>query len=485
MDTKQIIELVLDEMKGLDMWFTTKTDPTFEEPSSYYELDEYGELTENSEEKIAEEVKELIGDGAVDLEDAIELWINERLMEYRIAYTDSLITKFEPKPIVDQIAAHEVPAKQLTEGAENFNKRTEDKVQGDIIKYKGFVIEVDEVNTENNNETIVFIYKNKQAQEDGDYIEQVSLNTDNLEQNVKDYIDEMYDAKKEMKTELYDPIESKLPDLARDIQEFMYNFDTYDYNDNYMDDEDAFEDVMQTLISEQGRKTIIDKLVDIEYEDNEESIKNNAASLIERIKQFAEELEVYDECKEIKTEDVEYITQEELDNIDDDFKTTVGETIRTAGLRGEDEEETRKLYKDLGYDESDPMIQVMTDKGSTLKPVKIKTEGVLRRLKEENNKSQNIITDKMQETDFDPESKYGKIILKTSDLFNKLSEQGFDVQVSLDNGESQNTILLDGGRVIITITDAEKELKAFISGNIEVNDEDIEALTKINEIIKE
>ena len=131
MDTKQIIELVLDEMKGLDMWFTTKTDPTFEEPSSYYELDEYGELTENSEEKIAEEVKELIGDGAVDLEDAIELWINERLMEYRIAYTDSLITKFEPKPIVDQIAAHEVPAKQLTEGAENFNKRTEDKVQGD------------------------------------------------------------------------------------------------------------------------------------------------------------------------------------------------------------------------------------------------------------------------------------------------------------------------------------------------------------------
>lgn len=330
MDTKQILEMVLDDMKELDMWFTTKNDPTFEEPSSYYELNEYGELTENSEEKIAKEVQDLIGDGAVDLDDAVELWIGNNASEYRIAYKDMLVTKFEPKPVVDQIEAFEQP------------KLEEKKV-----------------------------------------------------------------------TELYDPIESKLPDLARDVQEFMYNFDTYDYKDNYNDDEEAFEEVMQTLTSEQGRKTIIDKLVEIEYEDNEESIKNSAANLIERIKQFAEELEVYGESKEIKTENVK------------------------------------------------------------------------RRLKEENNKSQNLITDKMQEAGFDPESKYGKIVLKTSDLFNKLSAEGLDVQVSFDNGESQSVVIIDGGRINIVITDAEKELKAFISGNIQVTDENVESITKINNIIKE
>ena len=113
-------------------------------------------------------------------------------------------SKLEPNEHNEEIAI--MWDKEAKEVADNIkakhNKKEEaSKVQGDIIKYKGFVIEVDEVNTENNNETIVFIYKDEQALKDGDYIEQVSLNTDNLEQNVKDYIDEVYGTEKEIKTE--------------------------------------------------------------------------------------------------------------------------------------------------------------------------------------------------------------------------------------------------------------------------------------------
>lgn len=73
---------------------------------------------------------------------------------------------------------------------------------GDIIEYKGFVIEVNDVNFDNENENIVQIYKNKQDHIDGEIIESVSLNVVDLKQNIKDYIDETYfDNNKENKNE--------------------------------------------------------------------------------------------------------------------------------------------------------------------------------------------------------------------------------------------------------------------------------------------
>lgn len=78
------------------------------------------------------------------------------------------------------------------------------------------------------------------------------------------------------------------------------------------------------------------------------------------------------ENKEAKIEDVEYISQKELDDIPDDYKTTVGDTIRNSW---EGKEKLTKLYKDLGYDEDDPMILARDDiKGTILKPVKVKKE---------------------------------------------------------------------------------------------------------------
>ena len=104
-----IFALVLDELNKNDMWFTTKADPTAEEASSYYKLDEYGEPTEATVKKIEKEVTSLIGDGAVDIYDAVELWVNDALVAFRIDYKDNLVTQFEDKPVVDNIEAYENP----------------------------------------------------------------------------------------------------------------------------------------------------------------------------------------------------------------------------------------------------------------------------------------------------------------------------------------------------------------------------------------
>ena len=329
--TQDIINSLITKLYREDMWFTTKQDPTYQEAPSYYKLDKYGDLEEKEQEKIAKQIQNYIGDGAVDIEDAIELWMNEAAINNQIAYNDVLVTKFEPKQVVNQIDAYEV----------------------------------------------------------------------NLKEN------------KEIKTELYDPIESKLPDLAREVQEFMYDFDTYDYNDNYIDDEEAFEDAMQALVHPVSREQTINKLKEIIKEDNEQSIKDKAQELINRINEFEKELEVYEESKKLKTES---------------FKT---------------------------------------------------------RLKEENNKSQNLISQKFQDKSFDSDSKEGQIVMRTSELFNALSDKGFDVQVSFDNGESQSSILLgqQGGKVLITITDASQPLRAFSSGNYELTEDNIKLLDTIREQI--
>lgn len=102
-----IMELVLDTLNRDDLWFTQKTDPTYQEASSYYELDEFGDPTEKTIKKIEKEVNSLIGDGAVDIIDAIELWKNDQIAEFRLDFRDNLVTKFELKPVVDNIKAYE------------------------------------------------------------------------------------------------------------------------------------------------------------------------------------------------------------------------------------------------------------------------------------------------------------------------------------------------------------------------------------------
>ena len=62
----------------------------------------------------------------------------------------------------------------------------------ETMEYKGYIIEADDVNFDNDKENLVNIYESKRDYENKESIEVVSLNTIGLKQNIKEYIDETY-----------------------------------------------------------------------------------------------------------------------------------------------------------------------------------------------------------------------------------------------------------------------------------------------------
>ena len=62
----------------------------------------------------------------------------------------------------------------------------------ETMEYKGYIIEADDVNFDNDKENLVNIYESKKDYENKESIEVVSLNTIGLKQNIKEYIDETY-----------------------------------------------------------------------------------------------------------------------------------------------------------------------------------------------------------------------------------------------------------------------------------------------------
>lgn len=114
------------------------------------------------------------------------------------------------------------------------------------------------------------------------------------------------------------------------------------------------------------------------------------------------------------------------------------------------------------------------------------TEGARERLDERNEQSAGVIEQALNGiTDQTSEQEAG-IITKTSELFQSLSDRGYDVQVSFDNGESTSSISIgqQGANVLITITDAEQPLRAFASGNFEINDDSLKMIKSIMEVLK-
>lgn len=62
----------------------------------------------------------------------------------------------------------------------------------ETMEYKGYVVEADDTNLENSNETLMNIYETKEDYDNREPIEVVSLNTVYLKQNIKGYIDNVY-----------------------------------------------------------------------------------------------------------------------------------------------------------------------------------------------------------------------------------------------------------------------------------------------------
>ena len=280
---ENILDLVIETLRDNDTWFTTKNDPTIQEPSYYYELDKYGQLTEEGKNKVIKDVQSYVGDGAICEDDAVEMWFNDNLCEFRLDYTDNLKTKFEPKPVVDQIEAYEVKLQEDKNNSNHFN-----------FKFKGDIT----------------IFQSSRV---------VALET---------------------------------------LQELLDKF------------------------------------------------KKSSSNILK----------------------FEY-------NIDD---------------------------------------------GTT------KTESYKTRLREENSKSREALDKVLNDETFDAESNRGKMILRAQEVFNKLSDLGYNVEVTIDNGDAELDILLgqQGGKAVITLNSDNQPIKAFASGNFELTKSNLEILNDINEQIQ-
>jgi len=62
----------------------------------------------------------------------------------------------------------------------------------ETMEYKGYIIEADDVNFDNDKENLVNIYDSKKDYENKECRETISLNTIGLKENIKEYIDETY-----------------------------------------------------------------------------------------------------------------------------------------------------------------------------------------------------------------------------------------------------------------------------------------------------
>lgn len=621
MEDTKIVDLVIARLKQDDLWFTTKADPTWEEPADYYKLDEYGDLEQTSIKKIAKEVNDLIGEGAVDIDDAVEIWLQDAMVEYKIAYKDSLVTKFKDKPVVDGIEAFENPVqlsenKKIVEDVDEEKTKVvfrKDKEDGDIIavfvedkqdndmigcyahlgqhstmsldyynndtipatpeEYKDLKTELENI-VGYNLEIVSGLTEGKVTTPKGEFeYEEMQANERKVKDAFKSFWngeitgEELEKIKNEMSKVLtWAEIENCQYDASREVdnEKEVKTEDYFDKMDKLRQQAEAdmiealkqafpegkVSDVIESKYSgDRIQLTLNGKKITVYFMDEEgedgkpwfmvitdkkagKSYSGNIEEVIDFIKT---------NIVEVKTEDVdtskypdvtgnidEYHLQNETDNpvwitgyvgCGDKIYDVSAKVFIVGSKFGIDNGQVSKLWikernadkpmcnydrgwdiKPKGEDKAnyDAILKLVVDYRNA-NPYEVEEENVnfnnctkdkkienyKRRLKEENNKSANLISDMFQSSDFDADSKQGQIVMRTSELFNALSDKGYDVQVSFDNGESTNAVLLgqQGGQVIITINNTDQPLRAFASGNFEVTNDNINVLKDIQEQI--
>ena len=96
--------------------------------------------------------------------------------------------------------------------------------------------------------------------------------------------------------------------------------------------------------------------------------------------------------------EIETISEEEYNNLPDDYKGTIKELVDTAEFRGENKEDVKNQYENLGYDsENDKMVLTSDEKGTVLKPVKVVSGDPMEEIAEQrvHDKEQTLYNDKV------------------------------------------------------------------------------------------
>lgn len=640
-----IISLVLAKLDNNDMWFTTKADPTVEEARSYYKLDDYGDLTEKAVAKIEKQVKDLVGDGAIDIYDAVDLWVNDALVAHTVDFKDNLVTKFKDKPVVDNIEAYKNPIQFAQSKKVESRKIIEGvlkniQLEDEIDEWKVYSADVDtklgkniiatfknyeddegnvitniriDYNTANNKYIVNYVdndgrfhqidYKlsddelsqiagNKKVEAKTKKTEgagagyNVSGTLTNIRVNSYEVVDEYVDNSdyggqekcfvlkcdidvdiEDMKFSSYEyggeiefPVKAKITNLVL----FDYDYDE-DSSENVELDEAGiigaleditFEDVLgagwvhqaftgtfETSIDGSSYSVLtadnctisIDNEKVIDYIDNKvtgnidlytyavldeegEELKDDFSDEEEAIK-YAQEhngvkvARIYHNWKLIGADgslddepeneviwERDYDKHYKYDNeVNESKKVTEefwedGEKYEYKGIviQQSISDKGKKIYSILNRQEPFSIPDFSSLRAAkqyidnnNLKSYRV-TENYQKRLDEVNNKSKDLISNMFSDNSFDSDSPAGQIIMRTSEMFNALSDKGYDVEVTFDNGESTSAVQLgkQGGKVVITITNANQPLRAFATGNFEIIDENIQVLEDIKSQIE-
>lgn len=139
-----------------------------------------------------------------------------------------------------------------------------------------------------------------------------------------------------------------------------------------LDEKEIMNNIEDNILPEITESVSDDKL------EKTESIQSTAdpvtKSKLETAKDKQQDKEI-ENCTNIKkVEAVEYISRKEYNEMPEDYKTTIEKTLQARQAVGDNVDELRNLYKNLGYEETDPMIMVNDNGGTVLKPVKIQEE---------------------------------------------------------------------------------------------------------------
>lgn len=134
---------------------------------------------------------------------------------------------------------------------------------GDVFVYEGYIVEIDDTNSDNYKETLVQIFNSRDDYESGNYNEIVSLNTINLQQNIKDYIDNFNKVQENSKTG------------TKEYISFILGYDLL--NKNFSNSKTPECDIVYDFCNK-----LSDKFINTEY------YRNNNISLYEALEKWVE-----------------------------------------------------------------------------------------------------------------------------------------------------------------------------------------------------
>lgn len=487
---KDVINLTLDRMKQEGLYFATKDDTGYASGKDLYKLDDSGYVTEKTIDRIVEEVIEYMGDGAAFLVDAVNQWIEDGITEGKIGYIDNLNMEFDDNAIVE----------------------------GNLEIYNGIGKEDLGTDTEPKEEEISKeVKEEKKKKTEGKLTEGVSINTLKQElynkalkvmqkpefgfDDAKDYLKISVEKDKSSSRGIIVKVYAELDyealmTLAEELDTIIQKYD----KDAYLDA--VTTGILQTGLLVKGKITETYHVLGVKkdkqgnyseewivaFDTEEECQRFRKEHEAEYQKQGYESLSIasdaeYNDNGEYKPDYNSASSWEEGDS----FEVTDGEntvTIYKQGRKWRDSDGNGYMGylspRDImSYFKGYKIVESKEEK-------KTLTEGVRQRLNERNEQSAGVIEQALNGiTDQTSEQEAG-IITKTSELFQSLSDRGYDVQVSFDNGESTSSISIgqQGANVLITITDAEQPLRAFASGNFEINDDSLKMIKSIMEVLK-